>query len=352
VIRCESNAWAPREGPLGLTPRVLRDASGRDHNPSGCARPARAGGVVTAIRGSGLGIGDLYTQGRRAAAWGLAVSVALGAIKGVGGLLGHSVALLSDAAHSLVDAGISAALLGALAVAQRPADREHPYGHARAESLAGQAVALLLIALAIAIGGSAVAGLDSPREAPEGFTLAIAAGGAAVQEGLYRRTSRVARRTGSAALLATAWDYRLDALGSLVVLAGVAAAKWGGPAWHWADHAAAVAVALTIFWVGAGLLWQNLQELMDRQADPDVLDSVRSRALAVPGVLGVETLRVRKVGLEYLVDIHVEVDAELSVLEGHAIAHRVKDRVIGGVLSVRDVLVHVEPSRDDPPAPG
>ena len=83
---------------------------------------------------------------------------------------------------------------------------------------------------------------------------------------------------------------------------------------------------------------------MDRQADPELLDAVRTEALAVPGVLGVETLRVRKAGLEYLVDIHVEVDPEHSVKDGHAIAHVVKDRLIGRAGPVRDVLVHVEPS--------
>lgn len=290
---------------------------------------------------------ELYRDSRRAAAWGLAVSLGLGAGKLAGGLLGGSVALVSDAAHSLVDALISTALLVALALAQRPADREHPYGHARVESVAGQGIAVVLIALALAIGWGALSGLGEPHRPPEGFTLAIAAGGAVLQEALYRRTSRVARRTGSAALLATAWDYRLDALGSLAALAGVAAAKWGGPSWAWADHAAAAAIASTILWVGGGLLWENVQGLMDRQAEPELLAVVRAEAAEVAGVLGVETLRVRKAGLEYLVDIHIEVDPNLTVREGHAIAHRVKDRLIGRIGPVRDVLVHVEPAPAD-----
>jgi divalent metal cation (Fe/Co/Zn/Cd) transporter len=100
-----------------------------------------------------------------------------------------------------------------------------------------------------------------------------------------------------------------------------------------------------VLWVGATLLWGNIQDLMDRQADPELLAAVRDQAMAVEGVLGVETLRVRKVGLEYLVDIHVEVDPDHSVREGHAIAHAVKDRVIRQLVPIRDVLVHVEPSR-------
>lgn len=288
---------------------------------------------------------SLYRDTRRAAVWGLSVSLGLGAAKLLGGVLGNSLALVSDAAHSLVDATASLALVGALSLAQRPPDREHPYGHARVEALAGATMALVLIGLALGITWGAVVTVNAAHAPPRGFTLAIAACGALVQEGLYRYAGRVARRTGSRALLATAWDYRLDALGGLVVLAGVGLARWGGPSWKWADHAAALAVAGSILWVGGVLLWDSAQGLMDRQADPDVLDAVRREALAVPGVLGVETLRVRRAGLEYLVDIHVEVDPEQSVRSGHDIAHAVKDRVIRLAGPVRDVLVHIEPYR-------
>jgi cation diffusion facilitator family transporter len=291
-----------------------------------------------------ISTGDLYRQARRAASWGIVVSLSLGLTKLLGGVFGHSLALVSDAVHSLVDAAISAALLGALLVAQRPADNEHPYGHARFEAVAGSGVAVLLILLALGIGREAISSIGTDRMLPEAYTLAIALGGAVFQEYLYRYARTVARKTGSAALLATAWDYRLDALGSVAVVLGVALARWGGPSWYWADHAAAIVVALSVMWVGGTLLWGNIQDLMDRQADPELLDAVRSEALSVDGVLGVETLRVRKVGLEYLVDIHVEVDPEHSVKDGHAIAHAVKDRVIDRLVPIRDVLVHVEPS--------
>ncbi len=293
-----------------------------------------------------MGVEDLYRQGRRAASWGIAVSLGLGLVKILGGVLGHSFALVADAIHSLVDALISATILAALILSQRPADPEHPYGHGRAEAIAGMLTALLLVGLALTIGWEALSHLNEKGPTPHGYTLAIAAAGALFQEGLYRYVSRVARRTGSGALLATAWDYRLDALGSLLVLAGVAIATWGGPAWHWADHLAASAVAATILWVGLGLFWNNTQELMDRQADPEIVRSVRNQALRVPGVLGVEKLRVRKTGLEYLVDIHVEVDPAKTVREGHAIAHSVKDRIVALIEPVKDVLVHIEPAGD------
>jgi cation diffusion facilitator family transporter len=153
--------------------------------------------------------------------------------------------------------------------------------------------------------------------------------------------SRVARHTGSTALLATAWDYRLDALGGVGVLIGVALAKWAG--WPWADHVAAVLVAGTVFWIGCGLLWENVQSLIDHQADPEVLQQVRAEAQAVPGVLAVEKLRVRRMGIEHIVEIHVQVDGNETVRDGHAIAHAVKDRLMAHLASISDVVVHVEP---------
>jgi cation diffusion facilitator family transporter len=295
-----------------------------------------------------LDIHDLYRQGRRAALAGVIISLGLGVAKLAGGLLGHSVALLSDAVHSLGDALASGSVLAALLWAQQPADREHPYGHTRAEAVAGSSVALLLILSALWVAWEALSTLAQPSPPPEAYTLVIAAASALCNEGLYQYSSRVARRTGARSVLAASWDQRLDALASMGVLAALALARWGGPAWHAADHVAALAVAGVILWVAGGLFLGSLHELMDRQAGPEVLGALRREAAAVPGVLGVEKLLVRKAGLEYLVDIHIEVDPEISVREGHAIAHAVKDRLVGRILTVKDVLVHVEPAPGRP----
>jgi cation diffusion facilitator family transporter len=293
-------------------------------------------------------IHDFYRQTRRAALLSFATTLTLGVAKLVGGLWGHSLALLSDAVHSLGDALAAAAVFGALLWAQQPADPEHPYGHTRVESVAGCNVALLLILSALWVGWEALSTLGHAGPPPEAYTLAVAALSVVLNEGLYQYSSRVARRTGSRAVLAASWDQRLDALGSLAVFVGLALAWWGGPAWHSADHVAALVVALIILWAGGSLFWGSLQELMDRQAAPEVLRAVREEALAVPGVRGVEKLLVRKTGLEHLVDIHVEVDPDLSVREGHAVGHAVKDRLMRAIVTVKDVLVHIEPAPGDP----
>jgi cation diffusion facilitator family transporter len=255
--------------------------------------------------------------------------------------------LLSDAMHSLVDAIISTALLAALVVAQRPPDREHPYGHGRVEAVAGAGIALVLLALAVAIAYESLSTFPQRRVPPAAFTVLIAGGSAIFQELLYRYVSRVARRTGSAALLATAWDYRLDALGGIGVLIGVAMAKWAG--WLWADHVAAVLIAGTVLWIGGGLLWENVQSLIDRQADPELLRYVRMQAESTPGVLAVEKLRVRRMGIEHVVEIHIEVDANATVRSGHEIAHAVKAFLVKNVPSISDVVVHVEPFAEKVP---
>jgi cation diffusion facilitator family transporter len=285
----------------------------------------------------------LYRDSRRAAAWGIALGLGLGLAKFVGGFFGHSLALVSDAVHSLVDAAIAGALMGALLVAERPADPEHPYGHGRMELVAGAGVALVLLFLAAGIAWEAIVTFHEPHRTPHTYTLVIAACGALVQEGLYRYASRVARQSGSGALTATAWDSRLDALGGLVVLLGVSLSKWGGPSLQWADRAAALGIAATVMWIGGRLLRENINDLMDRQAPPEILAEVRRAASSVPGVRGVETLRVRKAGLDHFVDIHIEVAPDLTVEVGHGIAHAVKDRIRDHVAAVRDVLVHVEP---------
>jgi cation diffusion facilitator family transporter len=293
---------------------------------------------------------DLYRQTRRAALGALTVTLVLGIAKLVGGWLGHSLALLSDSVHSLGDALSAASILAALAWAERPADREHPYGHSRIETFAASNVALLLILSGLWIVWEAVKQWGEPAPEPHTFTLAIAAASAVLNEAVFRYAMAIARKTGSKAIAGAAWDQRLDVFGSLVVFAGLAAAVWGGPSWHVLDRVAAICVAGIIIWVGVTLFLGSLHDMLDPQADPELVAAVRGAALAVDGVRGVEKLLVRKSGLEYFVDIHVEVDAGITVRDGHEIGHAVKARLVADVAAVRDVLVHIEPAPARAPA--
>jgi cation diffusion facilitator family transporter len=284
-----------------------------------------------------------YGDATRAAVVGLLINLALGVIKLVGGVLGHSFALVSDAVNSLGDAVGTVVVIFALRVAQRPPDDEHPYGHSRAEALAGSYVALLMTVSAMFVAHEAWRQLSLEQTLPHVWTLWLAGANVVVKEALYRYKSAVGRRTKSSALLANAWDHRSDALCSLAVLCGLSLAVFLGPTWSAADEIASLVVAAFIALTGIRLVRQSASELMDLQADDELVREIRAVAAAVPQVKQVEKLHVRKSGLEYFVDIHVNVDPQLTVEVGHRIGHDVKDSLRQKWPMLRDVLVHLEP---------
>jgi cation diffusion facilitator family transporter len=284
-----------------------------------------------------------YPEVTRAALLGLVVNLLLGVVKLVGGVVGHAFALVADSVNSLGDVVATLVVLFALRIAQRPPDREHPYGHSRAEGIAATNVALLIIVSAVAVGWGAIQRLGGPHYTPPQWALWIAGVNVVVKELLYRYKLGVGRRTGSAALVANAWDHRSDALCALAVLIGLGVVRWGGEPLGWADEAASLVVAAAIVWSGVRLFRHSASELMDRQAGSNLVQAVRETSLSVPGVMGVDSLWIRKSGLEYFVDIHIEVNPALSVAEGHLIGHRVKDRLLADFAQLRDVLVHLEP---------
>lgn len=287
---------------------------------------------------------SLYREVTQAAVLGLAVNFGLGAIKIVGGLLSGSYALIADAVNSWGDVFTSIVILFALRVAQRPPDSEHPYGHTRAEAIAASNIAMLIMLSALAVGWEAIHRIWDVHGLPPVWSLWIAGGNVAVKEGLYRYKAGVGKRTGSQAIIANAWDHRSDALCSLAVLIGLGVVRWGGTSFMWADEAAALVVVAMILASGMLLFRSSASELMDAQAAGELVECIRVAALSESAVLGVEKLWVRKSGLEYFADIHIEVDPDLTVAEGHRIGHRVKDRLLAHFPILRDVLVHLEPS--------
>ena len=296
-------------------------------------------------------VAPIYQSVVRAALLGLVVNLALGAVKMAAGIVSGSVALVSDAINSIGDAVSTVVVLAALYFAQRPPDAEHPYGHTRAEAIAASNIAVLIILSAVWIGWESLSRLGKQQEMPPGWTLWLAAANVLIKEGLYRYKSAVGKRTGSAAILANAWDHRSDAFCSLAVLIGLAVVRWGGPGAGWADEAAALVVAIMIVASGVQLFRSSASDLMDAQADEQFVAAITAAAAAVPGVLAVEKLWVRKSGLEYFADIHIEVDPQMTVAAGHDIGHHVKDQLMDRFQNVRDVLVHLEPHGHPPHHP-
>lgn len=285
----------------------------------------------------------VYQEVVRAASLGLVVNLLLGITKLVGGLVSNSFALISDAINSLGDVLTTIAVLVALQFAQKPPDSNHPYGHTRAEAIAGVNVALLVVISALWVAGEALTRLTLEHALPPTWALWIAGANVFIKEALYQYKIRVAKRTGSKAIKAHAWDHRADAFSALAALVGLAVVRFGGESYIWADEVAAFFIVGAISFSAIKLFRESASELMDAQADQEFLEMIKKDSLSVSGVLGVETLWIRKSGLEYLADIHLEVDPDISVREGHAISHAVRDHLLQTHTCLRDVLVHLEP---------
>ncbi len=287
----------------------------------------------------------------RATFLGMAVNLVLAGGKMAAGLLGHSHALVADAVESLADIFSSVIVWRGLVVAGAPPDANHPYGHGKAEPIASAIVATMLLLAAVWIALQSVQEILAPVHlAPAPFTLAVLVAVIVIKEALFRFVLGVGREVGSLAVRSDAWHHRSDAITSLAAGIGIGVALIGGRGYEGADDVAAIVAAGIIAWNGWRLLRPALDELMDAAPGPEITERIRRSAAATAGVRGVEKCIVRKMGFEYLVDMHVEVDPQMTVLRSHEIAHQVKDNVRRDLPAVSDVLVHVEPCRTPGPA--
>ncbi len=283
----------------------------------------------------------------RASLLGIAVNSALAAVKIATGVAGSSYALIADGIESSADILSSAIVWSGLRVAAEPPDENHPFGHGRAETLASFLVALALIGAASVIAVQSIHEIITPHSTPKWFTLPVLAAVIGVKAWLGRRVARIARETGSAALAGDAGHHWADLLTSTAAFVGISIALIGGPGYESADDWAALFACAVVGMGGLRLLRPRLHDLMDGAAPGEVEQRVRAVAGAVPGVAGVEKCRIRRSGLGWWMDIHVEVDGQLTVSEGHAIAHAVRDALTGSDLRIMDVVVHVEPARGE-----
>jgi len=276
---------------------------------------------------------------------GLAVNFVLAFIKLAAGILGNSYALIADAIESFADMAASLIVWRGVVVANRPADANHPYGHGRAETLAAAAVAVMLMGAALTIILEACREILQPRHEPKPYTLFVLLGVVLIKEGLFRVTGRVGEEVDSDAVKADAWHHRSDAITSAAAALGISIALVGGKAYRSADDWAAIFAGVVIAWNGYRLLRPAVVELMDTAPEGDIGRRAETIALGVDGVRGVEKCRARKMGHEYVLDLHVEVDGNLTVTTAHGIAHAVKSAIQGQLPRVRDVATHIEPFR-------
>lgn len=275
---------------------------------------------------------------RRVTLVGAIVNLLLSAGKIFGGIVGQSQALVADGVHSLSDLLSDALVLFAARWGSLEADHNHPYGHARIETMATLGVGLLVLVIGAGFMIDSVGRLLNPERLLEPGWLAFGIAVVSVlgKEALYQYTAAVARRTESALLRANAWHHRSDALSSVVVIFGIGGALAG---LLWLDAVAAAIVGIMLGWVGWRLIGEAATELVDTGLSERELEALAETIDAVEGVLGHGRLRSRRMGGRIFVDVRVLVNGQLTVLEGHQIAEQVRRRVIDQLPGNADVVV-------------
>ena len=283
--------------------------------------------------------------GARVALAGMAVNIVLAVAKVTAGLLGHSYVLIADGMESVLDVAGSVVIWGGLKFAARPPDATHPYGHGKAEPMAAGFVALGVLAAALGIALQSIREIFLPHHAPAPFTLIVLIIVVAVKESLYRFVIKIGKDVESRAVQTDAWHHRADALTSIAAFIGITIALVGGERWQSADAWAALFACIIIGANGLRLLFPALDEMLDTAPRGEIVANIEKAATLAPGVLNVEKCLVRKMGLSFYVDLHVGVDGNISVRDGHDIAHQVKDAIKRADRRIADVLVHIEPAR-------
>ncbi len=273
------------------------------------------------------------------------VNLALTIAKVFFGIVGQSHALIADGIHSLADLSTDLMVWFAAKYSNQPADKEHPYGHARIETAFTVGLGVVLIITAIGIVIDSAQRLLNPELIlqPTPIVLLIAFISIVANEGLYQYTMRAAREFNSGLLKANAWHHRSDAISSIVVLIGVGGSLMGLP---YLDAFAALGVALMIGHIGWTQAWASIRELVDTGMEPKTASALKRIIENIEGVQGVHMLRSRRMGGAYLIDVHIVVDERLSVSEGHKIAEYVRLKLIDSHENISNALVHIDPEDD------
>lgn len=286
---------------------------------------------------------ESIAAGLRATWTGAAVNVILIVFKLWAGVESRSQALIADGIHSISDLFSDIIVILGLRWGRRAEDADHPFGHARIETISSMVIGLLLIVVGLGITYNAILSIYRHESStPSMFAVFAAAVSVLTKEALFWYTLRIGRRLKSLALIANAWHHRADALSSVAVLAGVTA-TFVNPDWYLADSYAALAVTYFIIKVGLKLVWSAFKELSDTAPNREVLKQITERAAQVDGVRQVHDIRARHSGSQIFVEVHVVVDPGLTVREGHDIARDVKRTLLDSFPDVTRVITHVDP---------
>ena len=274
----------------------------------------------------------------------IAGNTMLAAIKWLAGYFGNSYALIADAIESTSDIFSSLLVLFGLKYAHRPADKNHPYGHGRAETLVTFAVVAFLVTSATIIAYDSIKNIQTPHDLPKSYTLYILGAIIIWKEISFQLVMKRSKQTNSSALKADAWHHRSDAITSVAAFIGISIALIFGKGYESADDWAALFASGFILYNGYLIFRPALGEIMDENLHEELVEKIRQISLTVEGVIGTEKCFIRKTGMTYHVDLHARVNANISVKAGHAISHRLKDVLRREIPELENVLIHIEPN--------
>ena len=280
---------------------------------------------------------------RRIAIFGMVVSGLLAALKIWMGLAAHSAAVVADGFESAADVFTAGLVLAGLVLAARPPDENHPYGHGRVETLAGLLVGFILFISGCVIAWRGLTGAGDEAAAPAAYAIWPLLISIGAKSGLLLGKYQLGSRIGSTSLVADAMNDGMDILSGVVALAGLSLALLNPVRFLRADHYGAFGVGLIVIATALKVMYGTAMHLIDTMPDDRAMQRIRDVALSVTDVAGVEKCFARKTGLQYHVDLHLEVDPDITVRYSHEIAQRVRDRIREELPWVADVLVHVEP---------
>lgn len=270
-------------------------------------------------------------------------SILLAVIKGLTGYLGNSFALIADGIESLTDVFSSIIVLLGIRYATKPPDKNHPYGHGKAEPLITFIIVILLLVAAVGIAYKSIVNIQTPHESPKLYTLLVLLIVVTIKEFFYRYINKKSVETNSSSLKADAWHHRSDAITSLFAAVGIAIALIFGDGYEVADDWAALAASFFIVYNAYLIFRPALGEIMDEDQHDDLIRKIRAISKTVPGVIDTEKCFIRKSGMSYHVDLHITVASNISVKKGHDIAHHLKAVILKQLPQIVDVLIHVEP---------
>jgi len=281
--------------------------------------------------------------GRRIAITSMLISAGLAAAKITIGLHAGSTATVSDGIESAGDVLASGLVLLGLIIAAKPPDQEHPYGHGRLETLSALAVGMLLVATGVLIAFESLHLTHESSPTPAAYAIWPLVASIVIKSLLSNAKWRYGRKIQSSGLIADAWNDAVDILSGATALLGLGLTLLAPDKFSAADRIGGSAVGIIVIFLGIRVVRDTVVQLMDTMPDPEAMAAIRTVGLSVPGVLGIEKCFARKTGLQWHVDLHLEVDPAMSVYDSHEIATEVREKIRSDIDWVADVLVHVEP---------